>query len=227
MLLPLFLPAHTAAGLNNPCMVLTACLPHMLVNVFNPAVKPPQVLDQDYDWVFGSDVTYCDEMLLPLAKLMRQLVLTGEQSSVIKLAHMHRNKDLDKAMREAFRGTFKSGAGRQAGASTGCGGLVRGQHTPWDGLLGRGLGAAHVAEVEGVTHQAEGAGCSATTTVLAHPYHQQAQAIVACGQPLLSSLADRQSLTCCAMLCCAVQTRACSCGLWIAAPPAPLCMRTP
>jgi hypothetical protein len=63
-----------------------------------------QVLDQDYDWVFGSDVTYCEEMLTPLAKLMRQLVLTGETSSVIKLAHMHRNKDLDKSMREAFHG---------------------------------------------------------------------------------------------------------------------------
>jgi len=60
-----------------------------------------EVLDQDYEWVFGSDVTYCEEMLAPLAKLMRQLVLTGE-SSVIKLAHMHRNKELDKAMREAF-----------------------------------------------------------------------------------------------------------------------------
>lgn len=73
-------------------------------------------MDQDYDWVFGSDVTYCDEMLLPLAKLMRQLVLTGEQSSVVKLAHMHRNKDLDKAMREAFHGTCGTQAGRQAGA---------------------------------------------------------------------------------------------------------------
>lgn len=62
------------------------------------------MLDQDYDWVFGSDVTYCEEMLPPLAKLMRQLVLTGETSSVIKLAHMHRSKDLDKAMREAFHG---------------------------------------------------------------------------------------------------------------------------
>jgi hypothetical protein len=49
-------------------------------------------------------VTYCEEMLNPLAKLMRQLVLTGETSSVIKLAHMHRSKDLDKAMREAFHG---------------------------------------------------------------------------------------------------------------------------
>jgi len=63
-----------------------------------------QVLDQDYEWVFGSDVTYCEEMLAPLAKLMRQLVLTGETSSVVKLAHMHRNKELDKAMREAFHG---------------------------------------------------------------------------------------------------------------------------
>lgn len=54
--------------------------------------------------MFGSDVTYCEEMLPPLAKLMRQLVLTGETSSVIKLAHMHRSKDLDKAMREAFHG---------------------------------------------------------------------------------------------------------------------------
>jgi hypothetical protein len=62
-----------------------------------------QVLDQDYEWVFGSDVTYSEEMLAPLAKLMRQLVLTGE-NSVIKLAHMHRNKELDKAMREAFHG---------------------------------------------------------------------------------------------------------------------------
>lgn len=62
------------------------------------------MLDQDYDWVFGSDVTYCEEMLPSLAKLMRQLVLTGEASSVVKLAHMHRNKELDKAMREAFHG---------------------------------------------------------------------------------------------------------------------------
>lgn len=62
-----------------------------------------QVLDQDYDWVFGSDVTYTEEALLPLAKLLRQIVLTNEQC-VVKLAHMHRSKDLDKAMRETFHG---------------------------------------------------------------------------------------------------------------------------
>lgn len=60
-----------------------------------------EVLDQDYDWVFGSDVTYTEEALLPLAKLLRQIVLTNEQC-VVKLAHMHRSKDLDKAMRETF-----------------------------------------------------------------------------------------------------------------------------
>lgn len=62
-----------------------------------------QVLDQDYDWVFGSDVTYTEEALEPLAKLLRQMVLTNEQA-VVKLAHMHRNKELDKAMREIFHG---------------------------------------------------------------------------------------------------------------------------
>lgn len=62
-----------------------------------------QVLDQDYDWVFGSDLTYSEDMLPTLAKLLRQLVLTGE-SSVVKLAHQHRNKDLDRLMREAFHG---------------------------------------------------------------------------------------------------------------------------
>lgn len=62
-----------------------------------------QVLDQDYDWVFGSDVTYSEEALLPLAKLLRQIVLTNEQC-VVKLAHMHRSKELDKAMRETFHG---------------------------------------------------------------------------------------------------------------------------
>jgi hypothetical protein len=61
------------------------------------------VLDQDYDWVFGSDVTYTEEALLPLAKLLRQIVLTNEQC-VVKLAHMHRSKELDKAMRETFHG---------------------------------------------------------------------------------------------------------------------------
>eukprot|EP00878_Enallax_costatus_P007740 GHUV01008102.1.p1 GENE.GHUV01008102.1~~GHUV01008102.1.p1 ORF type:complete len:282 (+),score=64.82 GHUV01008102.1:251-1096(+) len=60
-----------------------------------------EVLDQDYDWVFGSDVTYTEETLQPLAKLLRQMVLTNEQA-VVKLAHMHRNKELDKAMREVF-----------------------------------------------------------------------------------------------------------------------------
>ncbi|KAF6263186.1 putative methyltransferase-domain-containing protein [Scenedesmus sp. NREL 46B-D3] len=60
-----------------------------------------EVLDQDYDWVFGSDVTYTEEALLPLAKLLRQLVLTNEQC-VVKLAHMHRSKELDRAMRETF-----------------------------------------------------------------------------------------------------------------------------
>lgn len=60
-----------------------------------------EVLDQDYDWVFGSDVTYTEEALLPLAKLLRQIVLTNEQC-VVKLAHMHRSKELDKAMRETF-----------------------------------------------------------------------------------------------------------------------------
>lgn len=117
-LLSVFLPAHTAAGLNSLAWPLSpAC--HACWSKINPAVQP-QVLDQDYDWVFGSDVTYCDEMLLPLAKLMRQLVLTGEQSSVVKLAHMHRNKDLDKAMREAFHGTCSRQAGRQGPSSTGC-----------------------------------------------------------------------------------------------------------
>jgi uncharacterized membrane protein YgaE (UPF0421/DUF939 family) len=62
-----------------------------------------QVLDQDYDWVFGSDVTYNEEALQPLAKLLRQMVLTNE-SAVVKLAHMHRSKDLDKMMREVFHG---------------------------------------------------------------------------------------------------------------------------
>jgi hypothetical protein len=65
------------------------------------------VLDQDYDWVFGSDVTYTEEALLPLAKLLRQIVLTNEQC-VVKLAHMHRSKELDKAMRETFHGGFGS-----------------------------------------------------------------------------------------------------------------------
>jgi hypothetical protein len=66
-----------------------------------------QVLDQDYDWVFGSDVTYTEEALLPLAKLLRQIVLTNEQC-VVKLAHMHRSKELDKAMRETFHGACSS-----------------------------------------------------------------------------------------------------------------------
>lgn len=60
-----------------------------------------EVLDQDYDWVFGSDVTYNEEALLPLAKILRQMILTNEQA-VVKLAHMHRSKELDKAMREIF-----------------------------------------------------------------------------------------------------------------------------
>lgn len=64
-----------------------------------------QVLDQDYDWVFGSDVTYNEEALLPLAKILRQMILTNEQA-VVKLAHMHRSKELDKAMREIFHGEF-------------------------------------------------------------------------------------------------------------------------
>lgn len=72
-----------------------------------------QVLDQDYDWVFGSDVTYNEEALQPLAKLLRQMVLTNE-TAVVKLAHMHRSKELDKMMREVFHGapqTLMSGAG--------------------------------------------------------------------------------------------------------------------
>lgn len=60
-----------------------------------------EVLDQDYDWVFGSDVTYSEDALAPLAKLLRQMVLTNETATV-KLAHMHRSKDLDKLMRETF-----------------------------------------------------------------------------------------------------------------------------
>lgn len=49
-------------------------------------------------------MTYSEEMLPPLAKLLRQLVLTADEGSVVKLAHMHRSKELDKAMREAFHG---------------------------------------------------------------------------------------------------------------------------
>eukprot|EP00775_Hariotina_reticulata_P004242 gene4242-4492_t len=60
-----------------------------------------EVLDQDYDWVLGSDVTYNEEALQPLAKLLRQMVLTNE-AAVVKLAHMHRSKELDKMMREVF-----------------------------------------------------------------------------------------------------------------------------
>lgn len=67
----------------------------------NWADPDDEVLDQDYDWVFGSDVTYTEEALEPLAKLLRQMVLTNE-TAVVKLAHMHRNRDLDRAMREAF-----------------------------------------------------------------------------------------------------------------------------
>lgn len=61
----------------------------------------PDVLDQDYDWIFGADVTYDVTRMPALAKLLRQMVLTNP-TAVVKLAHMHRSKDIDKTMREIF-----------------------------------------------------------------------------------------------------------------------------
>lgn len=101
------------SSLTAMCSMSPGGVMHMLVHLLWPLihqssnVHPLQVLDQDYDWVFGSDVTYTEETLQPLAKLLRQMILTNE-GAVVKLAHMHRNKELDKAMREIFHGELKA-----------------------------------------------------------------------------------------------------------------------
>ena len=70
---------------------------------WNEPDADPDVLEQDYDWIFGSDITYDANVMPVLARLYRQIVLTNEQA-VIKIAHHHRNKETDKAMRVAFAG---------------------------------------------------------------------------------------------------------------------------
>jgi hypothetical protein len=70
---------------------------------WNEPDADPDVLEQDYDWIFGSDITYDENVMPILARLYRQIVLTNERA-VIKIAHHHRSKEMDKAMRVAFAG---------------------------------------------------------------------------------------------------------------------------
>jgi hypothetical protein len=77
---------------------------------WNEPDADPDVLDQDYDWIFGADVTYDVSRMPALAKLLRQMVLTNP-TAVVKLAHMHRSKDIDKSMREIFAGGCVWGGG--------------------------------------------------------------------------------------------------------------------